>query len=150
MSLLFKVENVPEATDRRTDRYPLVVEDDADSREIIVRGLRRFGYEADCAGTFLEAVAKLTAKVDWLILDLCLPDGDGVALLRYIREHELPVRVAVVTGSEDGPLLAETMRLKPDAFFVKPVDLAEVATCMASGGRHCEGDDGFSVIQLPT
>src|SRR5215204_1144103 len=97
----------------------LIVEDDCDSREAMATALGRFGYDADCAGTFLEGVAKLTPKVQWLILDLRLPDGDGAALLRHVRQHGLPVKVAVVTGADENPLLAEAVVLKPDGWFTK-------------------------------
>jgi len=113
-------------------RGTLIVEDDADSREAMGEALRRLGYDADCAGTFLEGVAKLTPDVQWLILDLRLPDGDGAALLRYIRQHNMPVNVAVVTGEREAALLTDTVLLKPDAFFTKPVDYKDVARWMSS------------------
>ena len=125
----------------------LVVEDDPDSRESMMKGLGRFGYEADGAGTFLEGIAKLSSRIHWLVLDLRLPDGEGTALLRYIREHDLPVKVAVVTGDGNGARLAETALLKPDARFMKPVDFGDVANWMAStelwppGGEDPAGAD---------
>ena len=103
-------------------------------------GLRRFGFDADFAGTFLEGAAKLTPEVRWLILDLRLPDGDCAALLGYIRSHEWPVHVAVVTGAQDGRLLSDAVLLRPDALFTKPVDFADVARWMASSGQN--GDAG--------
>jgi DNA-binding response OmpR family regulator len=129
-------------SDRPTGCRTLIVEDDADSREALSKALWLSGYESDCAGTFLEAVAKLTPDTRSLILDLRLPDGDGSALLRYIRQHDLPVRVAVVTGAEEDSLLAETVLLKPDAFFMKPVDFGDVTTWLASGGVNPDGGDG--------
>ena len=118
----------------------LIVEDDADSREAMGEALRRLGYDSDCAGTFLEGVAKLTPEVQWLILDLRLPDGDGAALLRYIRQHQLPVNVAVVTGSRESALLTDAVLLKPDAFFTKPVDYRDVARWMSSARRPPNGE----------
>ena len=120
----------------------LIVEDDPDAREAMAQALGRFGYHADCAGTFLEGVAKLTSRIHWLILDLRLPDGDGAALLRYIRQHELPVSVAVVTGAEDDSLLTDAVLLKPDAFFTKPVDFHDVARWMSCGDHHPRAGGG--------
>jgi ActR/RegA family two-component response regulator len=107
----------------------------------MVKGLGLFGYDADCAGTLLEGVAKLSSNVRWLVLDLRLPDGEGVALLRYIRQHELPVSVAVVTGDGNGARLAETVLLKPDALFTKPVDFCDVANWMASTEHRPPGGE---------
>jgi len=129
-------DTLPDFVGRRT----LIVEDDPDSREAMGEALRRFGYDADCAGTFLEGVAKLTPEVQWLILDLRLPDGDGAALLRYIRQHHLPVNVAVVTGTREGALLGDAVMLKPDALFTKPVDYRDVARWMSTTTPRPPGD----------
>ena len=114
----------------------LIVEDDADSREPMQKALRLFGYDADCAGTYLEGVAKLNADTRWLVLDLHLPDGDGAALLRHVRERALPIHVAVVTGSADDSQLTQAVLFKPDALFTKPVDVADVAIWLASRDSH--------------
>src|SRR5437870_3511493 len=93
--MLHMYPDVPVTTCRRT----LIVEDDADACEATSRALRRRGYEVDCAYTVAETLERLAQDPpDALILDLRLADGDGLAALRHIRERQLPVRVAVVTG----------------------------------------------------
>jgi DNA-binding NarL/FixJ family response regulator len=57
-----------------------------------------------------------------VLLDLQLPDGNGVQILEMIHDQSLPVRVAVVTGVSDPIRLWEATRLHPDAFMRKPVD----------------------------
>jgi hypothetical protein len=47
-----------------------------------------------------------------------------VELLRVVRTHHFPARVAVVTAASDPRLLAEAKRLEPDALFRKPLDFA--------------------------
>ena len=77
------------------------------------------------AATLEEAEARL----DWagcVVLDLHLPDGNGIDLLRRVRERKLPVRVAVTTGSGGEDLLAAVRALGPDALFIKPVRPAEL------------------------
>lgn len=117
----------------------LIVEDDADSCEVLSRLLRRHGYVAECVGTANEALAKLANEPSCVLLDLRLPDDSGLAVLQRVRDDNLPVRVAVVTGDGDGNLLADAILLRPDAFFTKPVDLTEVlswlATASTGGGR---------------
>ena len=123
-------EEIPE-TRERARTATLVVEDDPDVRECMLLALGRHGQDADAAGTLLEGLAKLTPEARWLVLDLSLPDGDGAALLRYVRENRWGVKVAVVTGFDDGAALADVALLKPDGFFLKPVGLSEVAALVA-------------------
>jgi DNA-binding response OmpR family regulator len=104
----------------------LLVEDDPDTCEALSRILRRQGFEIDCANSVREAADKLKALPDCLVLDLMLPDGNGIDLLRSIRERALPVRVAIATGTGDTDVMSEAILLKPDAFFTKPIDATEL------------------------
>ena len=101
----------------------LVVEDDADSRDAVVLLCRRTGHACCSASCRAEALAALISRPpDAIVLDLMLPDGSGVELLRVVRAHHFPIRVAVTTAASNPVLLAEARRLKPDALFQKPVD----------------------------
>ena len=106
----------------------LIVEDEPSFREALVRLLTRLGHEVRPAGTAREAFTQLA---EWqptsMILDLVLPDENGISILRKIRQENLPVRVAVVSGlstTEDNPQFAQ---LKPDIYFTKPVDVITLA-----------------------
>ena len=85
--------------------------------------LSRRGWAVTAATTVAEALAALSIRPDWIILDLMLPDGDGAQILRAIRLANLPIRVAVTTGTGDPQRLAEVRSLGPDALFRKPIDL---------------------------
>src|SRR5947209_3127808 len=102
----------------------LVVEDDADNCEFLTRILTRFGYQTDRAETLAEGMQMLLAFPDVVVLDLGLPDGNGIDLLRYVRGKELPIKVALLTGAVDAA--ADAVMLKPDVVFVKPLDAAEL------------------------
>jgi len=105
----------------------LVVEDDPDGRDALVELCRRTAHTCLSASSRAEALAEVVRRPpDAMVLDLMLPDGSGVEVLRVVREHRFPVRVAVVTAASDPQLLAEVQRLKPDALFRKPVDLLEL------------------------
>ena len=106
-------------------RRALVVEDHGPSRDALRRLLRTLGYEVDGVATVAEGNARLDST-RFLFLDLRLSDGDGIGLLRRIREEALPVRVAVITGSADEQMLADVHKLRPDALFIKPIDFGEL------------------------
>lgn len=114
----------------------LLVEDDPDTCEALTRILRKRGYEIDCAKSVREALAKLETEPNALVLDLMLPDGSGITVLRKVRESGMPVRVAVATGAGDTDLMSDAILLKPDAFFTKPIDATELVSWLAS---HKEG-----------
>ena len=73
----------------------LIVEDDLTSCSAALKILRLRGYDVDCATTLVEGFEKLaTWGPRCVVLDLMLPDGNGLELLRHIRENALPVRVS--------------------------------------------------------
>lgn len=99
----------------------LLVEDDQPSRDALVRFFDKAGVQVKAAANLGEAIAALhLPHVRVVLLDLDLPDGSGMGILNRIRNHRLPVKVAVVSGSVD-PASEEKLRwLKPDAVFPKP------------------------------
>ena len=103
----------------------LIVEDHGTTREVLCRLLRVCGYQAEAVATVAEAHARLHAA-NRVFLDLELTDGNGMELLQRIRAENLPVRVAVTTGSSDAPVLQRVSELKPDAVFIKPVDFSKL------------------------
>jgi DNA-binding response OmpR family regulator len=97
----------------------LLVEDDAITHASLRRVLETSGHEVQAVGT-VAAAFPLLATSRCIVLDLCLPDGCGIEILRYVRERSLPVWVAVNTGCADEGLLREVRALRPDALFIKP------------------------------
>jgi DNA-binding response OmpR family regulator len=101
----------------------LLVEDDPAGADALKFLLRRRGHEVVVARTVAQAKQEMRDVLpDWVVLDLYLPDGNGVQILEMIHDRSLPVRVAVVTGVSDPIRLWEATRLHPDAFMRKPVD----------------------------
>src|SRR4051794_9977496 len=82
-------------------RRVLIVEDDNDNRDALVLLCRSIGHVCLCAASRAEALAMLVGRPpDLIVLDLMLPDGSGVEVLRVIRTHHFPARVAIVTGAD--------------------------------------------------
>lgn len=120
----------------RTPFRALIVEDDPASRETLATFLRRRGYDVDRAATVAAGRSKLTPDVTHLILDLRLPDGQGIKLLEYVKQQNLPIKVAIVTGLDRGDVLDTAVTLQPDAFLKKPVDFGEVIAWIEGGQAH--------------
>src|SRR5688572_2306436 len=111
----------------------LVVDDEADIRELLGMTLTRMGLDVHCAGTTAEALS-LLAKHDYelCLTDMRLPDGDGLAVLAYVSKHHpnLPVAVITAHGSAENAVAA----LKAGAFdyLAKPVSLNQLRTLVRS------------------
>ena len=99
------------------------------------------------AGTVAEGLTKLDVEPEpcFLILDLMLPDGDGIAVLEAVRQKGLRTLVAVCTGSVDLARLKAVAELRPDAMFPKPIRMPNEWTetcrvCEAREARTSEQD----------
>jgi two-component system response regulator PilR (NtrC family) len=116
--------------ERRSRAEPsrvLIVDDEADIRELLDLTMVRMGLRADCAGSVAEARRLLAEHSYQLCLtDMRLPDGEGLELVRYINEscQDLPVAVITAYGSTENAVSA----LKAGAFdyLAKPVSLEQL------------------------
>ena len=111
----------------------LVVDDEADIRELLGMTLTRMGLEAHCAGTTAEALALLGKhQYELCLTDMRLPDGDGLAVLAHVSKHHpnLPVAVITAHGSTENAVAA----LKAGAFdyLAKPLALNQLRTLVRS------------------
>ncbi|MCX7156152.1 MAG: sigma-54 dependent transcriptional regulator [Rhodocyclales bacterium] len=105
----------------------LVVDDEADIRELLDLTLARMGLHADCVGSIAEARRMLaTQRYQLCLTDMRLPDGEGLELVRHIADAvaDLPVAVITAHGSAENAVSA----LKAGAFdyIAKPVSLEQL------------------------
>lgn len=101
----------------------LVVEDDEGIASQLVRGLTRGGYRVDHVTTGAEAIAHATPDV--VLLDLELPDTDGVNVCRTLRERS-GTAIIVVTAYGEEPDRVNALDAGADDYLVKPFGLAEL------------------------
>ncbi len=111
----------------------LVVDDEADIRELLDLTLSRMGLAADCAATVAEAREYLSSERYQLCLtDMRLPDGEGLAVVRMVAElcPQTPVAVITAFGSTENAVAA----LKAGAFdyLAKPVALDQLRALVKS------------------
>jgi two-component system response regulator PilR (NtrC family) len=114
----------------------LVVDDEADIRELIDLTLARMGLATECAGSVGEAIAALKeGEFQLCLTDMRLPDGEGLEIVRYINEHcpQTPVAVITAYGSAGNAVAA----LKAGAFdyLAKPVGLEQLRALIKSALR---------------
>jgi DNA-binding NtrC family response regulator len=103
----------------------LVVDDDPVQRRLLEAMIRRFGYESETVESGETALARLTANdrpaIDLVILDLVMPDLDGMGVLTRMRQLSLLTPTIVQTAHGSIEAVISAMRAGAIDFVVKPV-----------------------------
>lgn len=103
----------------------LLIEDELATRFGFVRYFAKEGYDVAEAEDLAEAARLFSAeRFDAVILDINLPDGNGIDFINAIRESDQAIPIIVITGTADIPLAVEAMQRGADNFLTKPVDNA--------------------------
>lgn len=119
----------------------LVVEDDTDIADAIERFLQGQGHAVDLAGDLAEAAAILgVAEFDAVLLDLALPDGVGLDLLRQERRRGNRVPFIIATARDQISDRIAGLDAGADDYVVKPYDLGEIEARLRAHGRRAGGD----------
>jgi DNA-binding NtrC family response regulator len=106
----------------------LLVEDNEGTRFGFVRYFSREGYQVSEACNLTEATCMLEKhRIDAIVLDINLPDGNGLDFIASARASNPFVPIIVITGSGDVPLAVKAMSQGADNFLIKPVDNAGLA-----------------------
>lgn len=131
----------------------LVVEDDPGIASGLQAALQQAGYAVDCAATLAQGWAVLTCEpIDALLLDLTLPDGDGMGLLHKIRSRpagllsgggtDLPrpdLPVLVMTARDAVPDRISGLDGGADDYLTKPFDVNELMARLRVTMRRAAG-----------
>jgi DNA-binding response OmpR family regulator len=113
----------------------LLVEDDAGVAEALTQGLRGTGWTVRHAATARDAVAALTPDTDLVLLDMGLPDHDGLWVCARIRETSSVAIVALTARRAEASVVA-ALRAGVDDYVVKPYSLAVLLARMDAVARR--------------
>jgi DNA-binding NtrC family response regulator len=114
----------------------LVLEDDKSLSEILCEELRARGFRPTPAETLAEAKAHLQAfEFDVALLDLMLPDGSGIDLLRHVSEEGLATESIVLTGYAQVSTALEAMKLGAYDYLAKPVRMEELEVLVSKAAE---------------
>ena len=105
----------------------LVIEDEARIAEILRKALERAGFVVDAVASCADARATLTLfPYDVAILDLGLPDGDGLGLLREVRSGGNQIPILVLTARDAVDDRVSGLDTGADDYLVKPFAMSEL------------------------
>jgi DNA-binding response OmpR family regulator len=122
----------------------LVVEDDEAIRSAVRRGLTERGHAVATAGTGLAGLEQVLADHPQVVLlDLGLPDVNGLALISMIRATS-QVPIIVITARDDDPTMVKALDGGADDYVVKPFGTDQVAARIRAVLRRSGGDQGLA------
>jgi two-component system, cell cycle sensor histidine kinase and response regulator CckA len=127
----------------------LVVDDVPLARRIAVRILSEEGYrvlEADGADEALEVLSEARGRVDLVVLDVVMPNGDGVDLTNAIRQEWPDQRLLYMSGHPAEILARHGLKNLNVPFLAKPYTRAELLTKVRSALRH-PAESGSLIVE---
>ena len=126
----------------------LVVEDEPSLREIIRTSLLKEKHIVETADTYRSALLKIEDyDYDCILLDIMLPDGNGLELLKQIKSVKKRANVIIVSAKDSLDDKVDGLNLGADDYLAKPFHLAELNARIRSVARrnNYEGNDFISL-----
>ncbi len=117
----------------------LLVEDDAILGSAVRDYLTQESYAVDCVGTLADARACLREAYAIVVLDLGLPDGDGLSLLPAVFRRPEPPAVLILTAQDRLSDRVRGLDAGADDYLVKPFDLPELSARLRALARRRAG-----------
>ena len=115
----------------------LIVEDERELSDSIAAYLGVENYLCEQAFTYADAKMKLGIyEYDCVLLDLMLPGGDGLDLLRYMRGRRNPADVIIISAKDSLDDKVKGLGIGADDYLTKPFDLDELVARIAVQLRH--------------
>jgi len=114
----------------------LVVDDELLIRKSLSKVLRARGYAVELASTGAEGLQQATeVRPQVMILDMRLPDTDGISVLRRVREVDPLLQVIVITAFGDVQSAVDAMKLGACDFLRKPYEMEDIVLAVQAAGQ---------------
>jgi len=125
----------------------LLIEDDAVLADGLTHTLGNSGYSVSCATTGLAA-ERLVASQDFdlIVMDLGLPDLDGLQLLRRFRHRKLSLPILILTARDSVNDRIEGIEQGADDYLTKPFELRELEARIQALIRRCYGGFDHNIV----
>ena len=124
-----------------TPQSVLVVDDEPGMRAALVSNFQRHGWRADSAGGATEALRKFgESRVPLVVTDMRMPDGDGLSVMRSVRQTAPSTAVILLTAFGSVPEAVLAMQSGACDYLMKPFSFK------GSTGRYRPGDGRHSAF----
>jgi DNA-binding NtrC family response regulator len=112
----------------------LLVDDEPDVLQVCTRALSRAGYQVRAANGADQARDYLAQeRFDLAVLDIHMPDEDGISLLKHAHTVDPTLPAVLITGYPAVSTVLDSVRLNVHEFLVKPFTLSRLLQVVASG-----------------
>jgi DNA-binding NtrC family response regulator len=118
--------------------HALIVDDDTHAAEALAELVGDQGFTTACADSVQSARDLLGTAPDVILLDLILPDGNGLELLREATTREMNAQVIVITGHATLESSIEAMRHGATDYLLKPINLSQLRGVLSRVARPPE------------
>jgi DNA-binding NtrC family response regulator len=123
----------------------LIVDDDENIRKVLMAILEDKGYDMEAVGTAREAVKKTDKKFyNLALIDIRLPDMEGIDLLMKIRDTTPRMRKIIITGYPTLQNAVDALNRGADAYITKPFDVEKVLSTISDQLRKQEQEKRYS------
>jgi DNA-binding NtrC family response regulator len=123
----------------------LIVDDDENIRKVLTTILEEEGYRIDSAETAKKAIEKTKKNFyNLALIDIRLPDMEGIELLTKMKETTPKMRKVIITGYPTLQNAIEAVNRGADAYIVKPFDMDKVLATIREQLRKQEEEKRYS------
>ena len=115
----------------------LVVDDDVDVGELMREALSRWGHDVTLATSGREAVRLISHQIfDAALVDIWMPEMDGLQVLDEIKRHDPALEVVMMTGNPMVETAVQALKSGAYDYLIKPLNLDEMQHSHAAGPRE--------------
>ena len=123
----------------------LIIDDDENIRKVLMAILEDKGYNMEAVGTAREAMKKTEKEFyNLALIDIRLPDMEGIDLLTRIRETTPRMRKIIITGYPTLQNAVDAVNRGADAYIMKPFDVERVLSTISEQLRKQEQERKYS------
>ncbi|MBX5328649.1 MAG: response regulator [Candidatus Bathyarchaeota archaeon] len=123
----------------------LIVDDDENIRKVLATILEEEGYNVESVDTAKKAIKATTKKFyNVALIDIRLPDMEGIELLTRMRETTPRIRKVIITGYPTLQNAVEAVNRGADAYIMKPFDMDKVLTTIKEQLKKQEEEKRYS------
>ena len=120
---------------RGKDKKVLVVDNEKDLVNALIKLLEFLGYQAESASNGMEAIEKYKGyNPDMVLMDINMPGMDGITCAEKIIEHDADAKIAIISGYEENYGIDESKRSLITGYLTKPISLKDLSTFLESHG----------------